>query len=227
MTLGSICDSDSRGRVPSPMYVRFSRSQSIHSRAARLACLRSSYARSRSSVYSFNLCAYAFMAPKRKEGVEDDGNPKKKAQTELPTFDPRWKALKPSMLYLGEELKPCEKIAAFDMDGTLVEWKPGAPPFSLDPNTWEWWNKTVPSKLKVRNNLVGSDVHLTTNQSVCTRTMTSPMRAVWMQREALVKVTFLTCFIQCCCKRSGDMQTADQLQCQSQQPYTQIQPADL
>lgn len=42
-----------------------------------------------------------------------------------------------------------ERIAAFDFDGTLVDWKePGS--FSLEPNSWEWLTDKVPKKLKVR-----------------------------------------------------------------------------
>lgn len=89
------------------------------------------------------------MAPKRKEGGDDEGKAKKKVQPDLPSFDPNWKAKKPSLLFLGEDLEPCSKIAAFDLDGTLIEWKVGAAPFSLEPGSWEWWSKAVPGKLKV------------------------------------------------------------------------------
>ena len=91
------------------------------------------------------------MAPKRKDAKADDDKPQKKTKTELHTFDSRWKHQKPSLLYIGDDLEPSDKIAGFDLDGTLIEWKSGVAMFSLDPGSWEWWSKSVPSKLQVQS----------------------------------------------------------------------------
>ena len=56
---------------------------------------------------------------------------------------------KPSILYRVGKRKGIDKIAAFDLDGTLVQWKPGRT-FSLHPDSWLWFNSTVPTKLKAR-----------------------------------------------------------------------------
>ena len=86
------------------------------------------------------------MAPKRaSEGKE---GPSKKAKTEAPSFDPKWKSVKPSMLLFGDDEPGCDKVAAFDLDGTLIEWKQGQS-FCLEPGSWVWFNDTVPAKLKV------------------------------------------------------------------------------
>lgn len=59
-----------------------------------------------------------------------------------------WKQEKPSLIYFGDDLPGNERIAAFDFDGTLVDWKePGS--FSLEPDSWEWLTDKVPAKLKV------------------------------------------------------------------------------
>jgi hypothetical protein len=95
------------------------------------------------------------MAPKRKSNKTDRDSSapaSKKAQAGLPTTDPRWKELKPSILYLGDDLEPCSRIAAVDLDGTLIESKLDAPQqfgtnFELD--SWEWWNSKVVDKLQV------------------------------------------------------------------------------
>jgi hypothetical protein len=96
------------------------------------------------------------MAPKRKSD-KSDGDTKapagKKAQAGLPSCDPRWKELKPSLLY-RDNLEPCSKIAAIDLDGTLIVTRLDAPQqfgtnFELD--SWEWWNSQVVGKLKARS----------------------------------------------------------------------------
>jgi hypothetical protein len=58
----------------------------------------------------------------------------------------------PSVIYFGNNLHPSKQIAAFDLDGTLVRWKPGMK-FSLSPDSWLWWNQRVPEKLRVRRSL--------------------------------------------------------------------------
>lgn len=52
------------------------------------------------------------------------------------------------MIYFGDDLPGNARVAAFDFDGTLVDWKePGS--FSLEPDSWEWLTDEVPTKLKV------------------------------------------------------------------------------
>lgn len=94
------------------------------------------------------------MAPKRAaEDKDAKAAAKKKAKadkppTETPSFDPKWKTIKPSMLVFGDDEPGCEKVAAFDLDGTIIEWKEGLT-FSLEPGSWLWYNDTVPGKLRV------------------------------------------------------------------------------
>lgn len=90
------------------------------------------------------------MAPKRKSDGDDAGAAKKaKAKAPLPEFNPAWKAIKPSMLCLGDDLAPSTKVAALDFDQTLIEAKVGSAPFSTEPDSWEWWSASVKDKLKV------------------------------------------------------------------------------
>ena len=86
------------------------------------------------------------MAPKR--AAEGKEGPSKKAKSETPSFNPKWKSVKPSMLLFGDDEPGCDKVAAFDLDGTLIEWKQGQS-FSLEPGSWVWFNDNVPTKLKV------------------------------------------------------------------------------
>ena len=91
------------------------------------------------------------MAPKRKSDG-DDGAPTKKVKTPkapLPDVNSGWKSIKPSMLCLGEDLAPSKKVAALDLDQTLIEAKVGSAPFSTEPDSWEWWSSGVKDKLKV------------------------------------------------------------------------------
>lgn len=91
------------------------------------------------------------MAPKR--AAEGKDGPSKKAKsdkpkTEAPSFNDKWQSIKPSLLLFGDDKPGCDKVAAFDLDGTLIEWKPGQS-FSLEPGSWIWFNDQVPGKLKV------------------------------------------------------------------------------
>lgn len=55
----------------------------------------------------------------------------------------------PSILYRNTGEPSSSKLAAFDLDGTLVEWKAGRR-FSLAADSWVWFNAQVPAKLRVR-----------------------------------------------------------------------------
>ncbi|WIA43820.1 hypothetical protein OEZ86_010236 [Tetradesmus obliquus] len=52
----------------------------------------------------------------------------------------------PSLIWKDFGTKPNAKIAAFDLDGTLVEVKSGAQ-FPKHAGDWRWFNKKVPAKL--------------------------------------------------------------------------------
>jgi hypothetical protein len=58
----------------------------------------------------------------------------------------RWRISTPSILYCGHDLPTSERVAAFDLDGTLVDWRPGMR-FSLEPDSWVWFNARVPTTL--------------------------------------------------------------------------------
>jgi hypothetical protein len=95
------------------------------------------------------------MAPKRK--AEDDSGTKKKAALnpalaldDNPEFDAAWTSVKPAMLVLAKpDHEGSRKVAAFDFDNTLVEWTKGWPLYSTSPSSWEFWNKSAPTMLKV------------------------------------------------------------------------------
>lgn len=98
------------------------------------------------------------MAPRKKatkagdKAGDTDGGAEpaaKKAKAAPEAFDADWHNEKPSLLCLGRGLPAAAKVAALDLDGTLIEWKAGVP-FSLAPDSWEWFNPRVPRKLKAR-----------------------------------------------------------------------------
>jgi hypothetical protein len=89
------------------------------------------------------------MAPKRAKDDGDEPVKKKVSKDDVPKFDERWKVVKPSLIYIGDDMEYNSKIAAFDLDGTLVEWKEDAAPFSVAPDSWVWFNESVPKRLKV------------------------------------------------------------------------------
>lgn len=64
----------------------------------------------------------------------------------------KWRIKLPSILYtVCQHVTAAQnlKVAAFDLDGTLILWKPGMR-FSLEPDSWVWFNASVPAKLRVR-----------------------------------------------------------------------------
>ena len=52
-----------------------------------------------------------------------------------------------TVIYGDFGTKPSEKIAAFDMDSTLILTKSGKT-FAQNASDWVWWNENVPKKLK-------------------------------------------------------------------------------
>jgi len=46
----------------------------------------------------------------------------------------------------GKNLRPkcCPKVAAFDLDGTIIKFTKQ----TFSSNGWEWWDATVPAKLQ-------------------------------------------------------------------------------
>jgi bifunctional polynucleotide phosphatase/kinase len=53
----------------------------------------------------------------------------------------------PSLFVLDTDTEPSDKIASFDMDGTLIATKSGNK-FSTGRTDWKWWHPKVPTKLK-------------------------------------------------------------------------------
>lgn len=95
------------------------------------------------------------MATKRKAQIEGG----KKAKKVFGETDLQWNL---SWKRIGEELKPGippvvallsntlegrEKIASFDIDGTIIKTKSGRK-FATGPADWVFWDKSVPKKLK-------------------------------------------------------------------------------
>ncbi|GMH35945.1 hypothetical protein BSKO_03813 [Bryopsis sp. KO-2023] len=86
---------------------------------------------------------------------DDDASPptKKVANKKAPkvkepfTDDDGWTIHFPNLIYKEADLEPNEKIAAFDLDDTLVKVK-STSKFPKDANDWKFFNKTVPEKLK-------------------------------------------------------------------------------
>ncbi|KAL3163075.1 hypothetical protein ABBQ32_009495 [Trebouxia sp. C0010 RCD-2024] len=95
------------------------------------------------------------MAPKRKvdQGETPDKKPRvKSAKKEKPLAEPHidedgWTIVPPSLLFMHAGLKPSSKIAAFDMDGTLIGTKRSAT-FPIDEHDWKFFNKQVPKELQ-------------------------------------------------------------------------------
>lgn len=73
------------------------------------------------------------------------------------------KGLKPLMYMVPKEVKGSTKIAAFDMDGTLVTTKSGAK-FPKGPSDWKFLSNKVPSKLKTLHS-EGFKIVVFTNQA--------------------------------------------------------------
>jgi bifunctional polynucleotide phosphatase/kinase len=60
--------------------------------------------------------------------------------------EPLAKGFVPLVYLYGDQLPGCSKIAAFDMDSTLINVKSGAK-FARNHEDWVWWHETVPKKL--------------------------------------------------------------------------------
>lgn len=91
-------------------------------------------------------------ARRRKRG---DNRPQQHAP--LPDISPDWKSRLPSILYRsddyghqsGDDDLASRKVAAFDLDGTLIRWKEGRG-FDLRADSWLWYRSSVPAVLQVR-----------------------------------------------------------------------------
>ncbi|PNH07342.1 Bifunctional polynucleotide phosphatase/kinase [Tetrabaena socialis] len=84
--------------------------------------------------------------PKKKKGPAAGGRAKK--VTEAYTDENDWSFQPPSLLYKSyNDPEPNDKIAAFDLDGTLVNTKSGAQ-FPRDDLDFKWYNKNVADKLQ-------------------------------------------------------------------------------
>ncbi|CAF1149614.1 unnamed protein product [Rotaria magnacalcarata] len=92
-------------------------------------------------------------APKRKAATAAE-HEIKRAKGETDLFNLKWyehgeplsKGFVPLVYLYGDTLPGCSKIAAFDMDSTLINVKSGAK-FAKNHADWVWWHQTVPKKL--------------------------------------------------------------------------------
>ncbi|KAL6770839.1 hypothetical protein ACKKBF_B32900 [Auxenochlorella protothecoides x Auxenochlorella symbiontica] len=74
--------------------------------------------------------------------------PKQPALTEPTATEDGWTLHPPSLIYKAvPAAQGSKKIAAFDLDGTLVHVKSRAR-FALDADDWKWFNKRVPTELR-------------------------------------------------------------------------------
>lgn len=79
----------------------------------------------------------------------------KRAKGETNLFNLKWyehgeplsKGFVPLVYLYGDTLPGCSKVAAFDMDSTLINVKSGAK-FARNHEDWVWWHETVPRKLE-------------------------------------------------------------------------------
>eukprot|EP00878_Enallax_costatus_P025878 GHUV01027717.1.p1 GENE.GHUV01027717.1~~GHUV01027717.1.p1 ORF type:complete len:186 (+),score=20.73 GHUV01027717.1:103-660(+) len=58
-----------------------------------------------------------------------------------------WHVEPPSIIWRDFGTEPGDKIAAFDLDGTLVNTKSNRQ-FAQHAGDWKWWNKQTPKKLR-------------------------------------------------------------------------------
>ncbi|CAF0732418.1 unnamed protein product [Brachionus calyciflorus] len=118
------------------------------------------------------------MPPKKRKSTkeedhssdEESNSKRNKSETSL-KFDLEWqefgdkgpKNLKPLFYLYSKKLSGCEKIACFDIDGTIIVTKTGKS-FAQNANDWKWFDKSVPNKLKEMND-DGYRVVFMTNQA--------------------------------------------------------------
>ncbi|CAF1311512.1 unnamed protein product [Adineta steineri] len=93
-------------------------------------------------------------ATKRKAATDADTEIKRsKGETNLYNLkwyehgEPLSKGFVPLVYLYDDKLPGCSKVAAFDMDSTLINVKSGAK-FAKNHADWVWWHETVPKKLK-------------------------------------------------------------------------------
>ncbi|GAX75879.1 hypothetical protein CEUSTIGMA_g3322.t1 [Chlamydomonas eustigma] len=93
------------------------------------------------------------VSKRAKNSADQDGSPstKKPRAKKLgsqPIIDEiGWTCIPPSLICKDFDSKPSKKIAAFDVDGTLIHTKSGSP-FAKGPDDWKFFNKKVPSVLQ-------------------------------------------------------------------------------
>jgi bifunctional polynucleotide phosphatase/kinase len=85
------------------------------------------------------------IAEKReKETAKEEEKEKAKEKEKSDTFGLIWTDVDDDFLVLdSDQITPSSKIAAFDMDGTLIVPKSGKV-FPVDRYDWTWWDSSVP-----------------------------------------------------------------------------------
>jgi len=84
---------------------------------------------------------------KESERIAEEEEKKKVEQEKSATFDLDWTDIDDNFIILdGENIKGSSKIAAFDLDSTLIATKSGKK-FPTSRKDWVWWDDSVPSKL--------------------------------------------------------------------------------
>eukprot|EP01129_Flabellula_baltica_P013739 TRINITY_DN6441_c0_g1_i1.p1 TRINITY_DN6441_c0_g1~~TRINITY_DN6441_c0_g1_i1.p1 ORF type:complete len:454 (-),score=107.27 TRINITY_DN6441_c0_g1_i1:22-1383(-) len=88
-------------------------------------------------------------AREESSGSSGEGPQRKKAKVVQPEapFGLNWKREENVLILTSEEIEPSEKVAAFDMDDTLIKVASGRK-FPTGRDDWEWWDPSVPAKLK-------------------------------------------------------------------------------
>ena len=111
---------------------------------------------------------------KKEESEEEEEQPKKKRPTREKKKNPlaAWKSHGSILYYNPPESNDSEKIAAFDMDSTLIEPKSGKT-FAQGRNDWRWLFPCVPKKLAELHK-DGYKVVIISNQNGIAKGKTSP-----------------------------------------------------
>lgn len=116
---------------------------------------------------------------KQEESSDEEASSKRSKSDSGLKFGLEWrehgekgaKNLKP-LIYLSADLPGCNKIASFDIDGTIIVTKSGKT-FAQNSTDWKWFDKNVPKKLKELND-EGFRVVFITNQAGIEKGKTKP-----------------------------------------------------